>query len=153
LRKIENPKISANKKNVLHNIQAKGPETPKSRTSRCFEMTVYTVEQPFRAKTGKIRKGQVIAMPEDKAGRLLKAGKIAEVQPCPACEEYAWWLSTYGVLMCGVCHPPASAALVKRWIGDPEAYVRMKMTRPAVLLSFEDFKQRRLQNAGNGGRQ
>ncbi|MGD0658833.1 MAG: hypothetical protein ABSD38_12270 [Syntrophorhabdales bacterium] len=111
-------------------------------------MTAYTVEEPFRAKSGEIRKGQVVTMTEDTAKALLKAGKIAEVKPCPSCHEFAWWLSIHGVLVCGLCHPPASPALVKRWIGDQEAYARMKASRLGVLLSFEDFRLR-LKNVGN----
>jgi ssDNA-binding Zn-finger/Zn-ribbon topoisomerase 1 len=110
-------------------------------------MTVYTVEEPFRAKTGEIRKGQVIAMPEDKADRLLKAGKIAEVKPCPNCNEYAWWLSIHGVLVCGVCHPPVSGT-VKKWISDPDTLTRMKAARPAVVLSWEEIRQRKVSHEG-----
>jgi len=85
----------------------------------------YVVQAPFMSKSGEIRKGQVIAMPEDRARALVAAGKIAELSPCHACREYAWWLSIGGALVCGVCHPPASPAIVKKRISDPEAHARI----------------------------
>ena len=36
---------------------------------------------------------------------------------CYACRSQQFWLSIYGVTICGVCHPPASSRLVTRWIG------------------------------------
>ena len=41
-----------------------------------------------------------------------------EIRACHICHEFAWWLSTHGVLVCGVCHPPARPGLVKKWIGE-----------------------------------
>jgi hypothetical protein len=109
---------------------------------RCFEMSAYIVQEPFRAKSGEIRRGQIITMSEDKAKTLVTVGKIAELQPCPICRHYAWWLSVYGVLVCGVCHPPAPGS-VKKWIADPETLIRMKADKPAALLSFEYFRRKR----------
>ena len=40
---------------------------------------------------------------------------------CRACRERRWWLSIYGVVVCGVCHPPAAPRLVERWLADPES--------------------------------
>jgi hypothetical protein len=120
-------------------------------------MKAYQVLDDFKAKTVKgiifLKKGQVIDALEDKADPLVKLGKLkpyheATGPVCPTCHERAFWESVYDALHCGVCSPPAGPALVRRWIGDSEAYTRMKAAKPAVLLSLEDFR-RRLQNAGN----
>ncbi|MCX5803559.1 MAG: hypothetical protein NTU69_08540 [Proteobacteria bacterium] len=37
---------------------------------------------------------------------LIEAGKVRPAEPCHICHEYRWWLSIYGVLVCGYCHPP-----------------------------------------------
>jgi hypothetical protein len=60
---------------------------------------------------------------------------------CAVCHENAWWESRYGRLVCGVCHPPVPGA-IRKWIGNPDAYARMKALKPSVLLSFEDFRRR-----------
>ncbi|MCL6584465.1 MAG: hypothetical protein K6U11_12605 [bacterium] len=39
-----------------------------------------------------------------------------QIEPCYACGERKWWISIYGVRVCGVCHPPAAERLVKEWI-------------------------------------
>lgn len=103
----------------------------------------FIVQASFKARSGEVRRGQIIAMPEDKAEVLVRAGKIAELQPCPICGTFSWWLSIHGVLVCGVCHPPMPAT-VKKWIGDPEAYGRMKAARPALVLSWEEIRQRKV---------
>jgi hypothetical protein len=87
----------------------------------------YIVRVPFEARSGEIKKGQIIAMPENKAQALVTAGKITELKSCHICGDFAWWLSIYGALRCGTCHPPASAELVKRWIGDGDRLTTMKM--------------------------
>jgi hypothetical protein len=74
----------------------------------------------------------------------IKGSEIETMRACPTCDARAFWLSVHGAVICGVCHPPASSALVKRWIGDPETLTRMKAAKPGVLLSFEDFKQRKV---------
>jgi hypothetical protein len=71
-----------------------------------------------------------------------KAEKIGELGPCRICGENAWWLSVYGALRCGVCHPPVPGA-VKKWIGDPECSARLKASGPAVVLSWEEARQRK----------
>ncbi|NLX94632.1 MAG: hypothetical protein GXY83_00505 [Rhodopirellula sp.] len=38
---------------------------------------------------------------------------------CGWCHHRWWWLSIYGVLVCGNCHPPAVPGLAVEWIGDP----------------------------------
>lgn len=86
---------------------------------------VYIVHVPFKAKSGQIKKGQVIAVSEDNAQALLAARKIIELKPCRICHEYAWWLSIHSALVCGVCHPPASPAFVRKWISNPDAYARI----------------------------
>jgi hypothetical protein len=109
-------------------------------------MTAYIVREPFKAKIGEIKKGQIVSVPEDTAKSLLAAGKIAEIDPCPNCHEYAWWLSIHGVLVCGCCHPPMPGT-IKKWVGDSERYSKMKGSKPAVLLSWEEARQRK---AGQG---
>jgi hypothetical protein len=34
---------------------------------------------------------------------------------CRACNSFLFWISTYGMTICAVCHPPASPRLVRRW--------------------------------------
>ncbi len=51
---------------------------------------------------------------------LPRAQVIEALSPCPVCHENAWWLSTHGVLVCGVCHPPAVGALKKWMIGQTD---------------------------------
>ena len=53
---------------------------------------------------------------------LLESRKIKPAGPCHICHEYEWWLSIYGVMVCGTCHPPASPGIVKvRFSLDNEA--------------------------------
>lgn len=106
-----------------------------------FSKLVYIVRVPFKAKSGEIKKGQVITMPEDGARTLLAAGTIAELKNCHICGEYAWYLSKAGTVLCGVCHPPASEA-VKKWIGDPECYATLKAAMPNVLFSWAEAVER-----------
>lgn len=80
----------------------------------------FIVQTSFKAKSGEIRKGQIVAMPEDKAEVLLRAGKIRELRACHVCHADPWWLSVHGVLVCGACHPPPAPDLVKRWIASNE---------------------------------
>ncbi|MGA2109443.1 MAG: hypothetical protein ABSH25_17600 [Syntrophorhabdales bacterium] len=103
---------------------------------------IYIVRVPFRAKSGEIKKGQVIAMPENSARTLLAAGTIDELRPCHICGQYAWYLSKTETLRCGVCHPPKPEA-VKKWIGDPECYATLKATMPNVLFSWVEAVERR----------
>ena len=42
----------------------------------------------------------------------MRSETIRPSDPCHTCHEYAWWVSIYGVLVCGYCHPPASPELV-----------------------------------------
>jgi len=39
--------------------------------------------------------------------------------PCYVCDSRTFWVSTYGVIVCGRCHPPATPKLVARWITIP----------------------------------
>jgi len=39
--------------------------------------------------------------------------------PCYNCDGRTFWVSTYGVIVCGRCHPPATPKLVARWITIP----------------------------------
>jgi hypothetical protein len=72
-----------------------------------------------------------------------ETGEIESLVPCPVCHEYAWWVSKYGVLRCGVCHPPATSGAVKKWIGDRDILNRMKANKESVLLSWEEIRNRR----------
>lgn len=47
---------------------------------------------------------------------LIGEGKVDPASNCYVCGEFFWWLSIHGVLICGICHPPAASYLVKRWI-------------------------------------
>jgi hypothetical protein len=38
-----------------------------------------------------------------------------ERSQCRACKGHLWWHSVHGAVVCAVCHPPASPALVKSW--------------------------------------
>ncbi len=49
--------------------------------------------------------------PEPESGRPPGA--------CPACRERRFWRSVYGVVVCGVCHPPAAPHLVAEWLVGP----------------------------------
>jgi len=54
-------------------------------------------------------------MPEH--GLIPESSPIPEPIPaCYACHERRWWVSIYGVRICGVCHPPAKEKLVKEWV-------------------------------------
>jgi hypothetical protein len=79
---------------------------------------ICVVATAFRVRTAQgetdLHKGQIISIGEAKAKRLLKAGKIEQLQPCRACQTFSWWLSVCGVLVCGLCHPPAAPTLVSR---------------------------------------
>lgn len=99
----------------------------------------YIVQTFFKTKSGEVRKGQVITMPEDKAQPLLRAGTITELKACHICGEYAWWVSIRGAFVCGVCHPPTPGA-VKKWIGEPEMLNRLKVSRSAVILSWQEIR-------------
>ena len=112
-------------------------------------MIAYIVQEPFRAKSGEIRRGQIITMSEDKAKPFVAGGKIAELQHCPICGAFSWWLSLHGVLICGVCHPPMSGT-VKKWIGDPEAYARLKAVKSAVVLSLDEMRERKTTRGAPG---
>jgi len=104
---------------------------------------IFLVETPFQTKQGPVKRGQVIAVAKEQAKALLRAGKITELEPCRVCRTFSWWLSVSGVLVCGVCHPPVSPAVVKRWIGDPEVLNRMKTDKGAFNLSWEELRERR----------
>ena len=41
--------------------------------------------------------------------------------PCTACGRRSWWRSIDGAVVCGRCHPPASAQLVAAFVGDADA--------------------------------
>lgn len=106
----------------------------------------YLVKADFRAKTGQgeteLEEGRLITMNEARAERLVKVGKIEKLENCHTCHTFSWWISIHGVLVCGVCHPSARPDLVKRWIGDPECYTRLKASRSGGPPSIEDFIRR-----------
>ena len=37
---------------------------------------------------------------------------------CRMCGQRKWWLSIYGVITCGVCHPPGYLKMVRAWFAD-----------------------------------
>jgi len=43
-------------------------------------------------------------------------GAVEETGPCYICHGGRFWVSTYGVIVCERCHPPASGKLVERTI-------------------------------------
>lgn len=47
----------------------------------------------------------------------LTRGSTAKADACFACQGTRRWVSIHGVVVCGECHPPACASLVKEWIG------------------------------------
>ena len=71
------------------------------------------------------------------------SGPVGPVRPCHICGTFSWWEPVYGALRCGCCLPPASPALVGQWIGDPEAYARLKASKPGVVLSLEECRRRK----------
>jgi hypothetical protein len=38
---------------------------------------------------------------------------------CRACGRSRWWRSIHGVVVCAVCHPPATVDLVAAWLPAP----------------------------------
>ena len=104
---------------------------------------MYLVQISFKTKSGEVRKGQIINMPEDKAQPLLEAGKVTELGVCHICHEYAWWLSVYGVLVCGVCHPPFAPDLVKRWIGNQDVLSHLKGSKAGMVFSWQEIQERK----------
>ncbi|MGB9866583.1 MAG: hypothetical protein ACPLPR_01550 [Bacillota bacterium] len=40
---------------------------------------------------------------------------------CGSCKQGEWWISRYGVLVCAICHAPASPELVRMWVSKQEA--------------------------------
>ncbi|MGA2107132.1 MAG: hypothetical protein ABSH25_05755 [Syntrophorhabdales bacterium] len=81
--------------------------------------------------------------------KLIKEKRAEPAGPCHVCGTFSWWLSIHNVIVCAVCHPPASPTLVKEWIGDPELYNQMKATRPAVILSWEEARRRKATRSGS----
>jgi|GEM_PF-2508300 hypothetical protein len=107
----------------------------------------YIVREPFKARSGEIRKGHVITMPEDKAQALVRAGKITELKPCHICHTFSWWLSVYGVLVCGYCHPAPLPEIVKRQIGPVQQGQRSAVESSG---SMPGASQSALKALGNG---
>jgi hypothetical protein len=55
--------------------------------------------------------------------KLPYAVRRVDGGPCFACHSTRRWLSVYGAVICGECHPPASLELVERWIEtEKESY-------------------------------
>ena len=53
--------------------------------------------------------------------RLLARRCEAERLVCFACHDHRFWRSVSGVVICGVCHPPATDDLVAEWIEEGHA--------------------------------
>ena len=47
---------------------------------------------------------------------FLRAEQVGRLV-CHTCREQRFWLSVYGVVVCGVCHPPATERHVAEWLG------------------------------------
>ena len=117
----------------FHDGNFEGEKFPCKNPEHCLETE--TVAEPSKRGAGHLR-GSLHA--EER-----RTGEIEPALPCPNCGAFAWWLSIREALVCGVCHPPASPALVRRWIGDPETLTRMKTARPGVLLSLDEIRARK----------
>ncbi len=44
--------------------------------------------------------------------QIIKALSQLPKDACFACKSYNWWLSIYGVWICGVCHPSINKKLI-----------------------------------------
>ena len=74
-----------------------------------------------------VRVGDILTLSERQSLNLLAKAqaKVRQVDggPCYACRSTRRWLSVYGAVICGECHPPASLELVERWIEiEKESY-------------------------------
>jgi len=58
----------------------------------------------------------------DQVDRQKRTGLNEPMSPkmCSVCGSCRWWVSIYGVRICGVCHPPANPDLVARWEGEQD---------------------------------
>jgi hypothetical protein len=65
--------------------------------------------------------GSILTVTDRQGWKLLAMTpeKIRRVDggPCFSCQTQRFWISVYGAVICGECHPPVSASLVDRWIG------------------------------------
>ena len=50
--------------------------------------------------------------------RSKQAFKMQVLAVCFSCRSTRHWLSIYGAVACGTCHPPADTSLLVRWIKD-----------------------------------
>jgi hypothetical protein len=91
----------------------------------------FEILTPFTVRIGgqerPLRVGDVVTLPELQSLKLLAKAqaKVRQVDggPCYACRSTRRWLSVYGAVICGECHPPASLGLVERWIEiEKESY-------------------------------
>ena len=48
--------------------------------------------------------------------KLLETGQIIPAEPCRVCQEYDYWLSVHGALVCHQCHPAMPKAVKVRII-------------------------------------
>lgn len=69
--------------------------------------------------TVRILKGEEFTLPTlEPAVHLVRKGK-AFPEPCPWCRRHAWWISIYGNVICGNCHPPATPEIVEAFLEVP----------------------------------
>jgi hypothetical protein len=47
-----------------------------------------------------------------------KEAERRNVPACYACHERHWWVSVHSVRICGTCHPPGAAKMVKEWLNE-----------------------------------
>lgn len=64
-----------------------------------------------------------------------------EAGPCGWCHRFKWWRSTWGVIVCGNCHPPLDPEAVE-WIDPPAglpsraAIISREMSKPERRLRW-----------------
>ena len=64
--------------------------------------------------------GTIITIADHLGWKILGKvpNKVRQVDggPCFTCRSTRRWLSVYGAVICGTCHPPADPSLVVRWV-------------------------------------
>ena len=75
---------------------------------RCRPKSALTPEDLTKLRA---RKLEVLAYLRRELSRK-QTGRVV----CYACKTSRFWLSIHGVIVCGLCHPPASPDLVDKWI-------------------------------------
>jgi hypothetical protein len=82
---------------------------------------------PFTARKNEHGNGRRV-LPSSPTIRQATGIRDLRKKGCDTCGSSQAWESTEGAITCGVCHPPASPELVKRWVtlsGDKSASERI----------------------------